>query len=340
MLVSELREHLKHCEKDELAFLVVELYKTLPKKLRLDQDVDALIQGAKDRMGAGKAKKAQDSPADVQALKPEIELFLANAYKQNYLAPNRSVPKQERPKWRFKVKGYIKALQTVPSEGETGRTAADLMEKLYAMLCYGCCYYIFNTEDPFRSVGIAQTDALDWVIAKRFACAMDREAIKAMVQLTVAPGVDRQTLHSSLLCVLIANLKTADAKMIALEEAKAQVQALKEKGLDVGAKKSLSGFASYEHKERINLLTELVFRLNMALCEYEAGIYYFKVNVQEGNREIALYLLLALLFEYGLKDEWLKAYRTAVHRGIEPRKQLQAVYEQVQAHDALPERFW
>ena len=44
--------------------------------------------------------------------------------------------------------------------------AAELLEKLYRMLCYSCCYYLFNTEDPFRSVGIEQTEIYDMVASK------------------------------------------------------------------------------------------------------------------------------------------------------------------------------
>ena len=39
-------------------------------------------------------------------LELELEEFLSDAYAQNYFAPNRFVPKSERPKWRFKVKRF------------------------------------------------------------------------------------------------------------------------------------------------------------------------------------------------------------------------------------------
>ena len=82
-------------------------------------------------------------------------------------APNSFIHKKERLKWRFIVKDYIKDLQSISVDGKEGKDATDLLEKLYGMLCYACCYYIFNTDNPFRSIGIGQAVLLDLIITRK-----------------------------------------------------------------------------------------------------------------------------------------------------------------------------
>lgn len=44
MLVSELRKLLKKYKEEDLRLLIAEMYKSMPKKLREDKDIDALLQ--------------------------------------------------------------------------------------------------------------------------------------------------------------------------------------------------------------------------------------------------------------------------------------------------------
>ena len=44
MLVAELKEVIKEYPEEDLRLLIVELYKAMPKKLREDKDIDALIR--------------------------------------------------------------------------------------------------------------------------------------------------------------------------------------------------------------------------------------------------------------------------------------------------------
>ena len=190
------------------------------------------------RLHVPKAARAPKKITDINELKPVIEDFLRNAYAQNYFVPNRVIPKQERPKRRFHVRAYIKELQTVSMEGEGGKTAAELLEKLYLMLCYACCYYIFSTEDPFRLVD-DQSELLDIVLEAKFAYGIDHEMIKSAIMLVTNPGLDRQTLYHSLIAVLVFCLKTADSKEIAIQEAKKRkVELAYEAAQQAGKKKN------------------------------------------------------------------------------------------------------
>ena len=204
-------------------------------------------------MHGKKAEKKRPAPADMRILKPEIEDFLENAYAQNYMIPNRIIPKQERPKWRFKVKAYIKSLQAVPPEGEDGITAA--------------------------------------------------------------------------------------ARDIAIQEAMKQRAAIYQ-NINISSKKKWNAdHEKYERDEKANLLTELVFRLNILQCEYEEGIRYFKDNIRETDNEIILYMLLDLLYEYSLTDYWIKEYEEAVKKKVIPRTSLVKVYQYMKVYGELPDSF-
>ena len=52
-------------------------------------------------------KKKKGSAVSFEELEREMEIFFENAYAQNYFAPNRVIPKSQRPKWRFMVKNFI-----------------------------------------------------------------------------------------------------------------------------------------------------------------------------------------------------------------------------------------
>lgn len=319
MLVSELRELLKKYKEEDLRLLILEMYKSMPKKLREDKDIDALLQDVHAHVHIGKDERIQDRQINVNDLKQEIDLFIDYAYKQYYFAPNNFVHKKERPKWRFKVKAYIKDLQNISVDSAEGRIVTDLLQKLYEMLSYACSYYIFSTDNPFRSVGIEQTVLLDIVITRKLGSGMSNESIKSAIELVINREVDRETLHSFLIQVLVMNLKSPDSKVIAIEQCKLLKKDLG-KSKPAPSKKSWSSDSSdYERVDKINNLVEMLFRINMELCEYEEAIKYFNENFIERDAEILLYVLLSLLLEYKLKDLWLREYGEALKKGVKPR---------------------
>ena len=185
-----------------------------------------------------------------------------------------------------------------------------------------------------------QTELLDLVLKKSLANGINKETIKRSIALILEPGLDRQTIHSELLCVLAANLKTTDAKETAIREAMEQKAAL-DRAANISPKnKWRMSHTEYERNEKANILTELVFRLNILLCEYEEGIRYFKKNIRKTDKEIELYVLLELLYQYDLKDCLIIEYEEAVKKKVEPRESLVKVYRYTKVHGELPDRFW
>lgn len=326
MRVTELRELLEKYSKDDLSKMMIELYKAIPKKVRDEKEIDGMLQDFQQYKEAEKIKKEKEKHVDLNDLEREITQFIQNAYKQNYIAPNRYVSKKERPKWRFKVKSYIKQLQQVPVEGNEGKRATDLLEKLYEMLCYGCGYYIFNTDNPFRSIGMEQVELFDIILKRKFSMGINKEIISSALKQIINYHLDMDTLRSYLFNVFIANLRTVDAKEIAIEQCHQFLMGLKQRTI-TPEETWVWKDDEYSRERNINELVETVFKLKMELCEYESAIRYFKSNIQEESKEDALFRLLNKLKTYNQKDYWLREYEAAVKKGIRPREELQFTYQ-------------
>jgi hypothetical protein len=95
---------------------------------------------------------------DIGALASETERFVSNAYNDYYCIPNSVVPKRERSQWRFTVLRLFKNINHAATREATVAKAAELLEKLYVMLCYSCRYTLFSAYDSFQSVGVSQED--------------------------------------------------------------------------------------------------------------------------------------------------------------------------------------
>lgn len=337
MLVSELRELLKKYKEEDLRLIISEMYKSMPKKLREDRDTVALLQDIHVFMRIGKAERRQDRQIDVNVLEQKIGLFIDYAYKQYYFAPNNFIHKKERPKWRFTVKAYIADLQGISIDIAEGSIATDLLQKLYEMLSYACSYYIFNTDNPFKSVGFEQTALLDIVMKRKLGRGINNGSVKSAIELVINSEVDKETLHSFLIQVLVMNLKSPDSKAIGIEQCKLLKREL-DKHNSVPSKKSWSSDSSeYKREEKINNLVEMIFRINIELCEYDEAIKYFGRNYIERDNEVSLYILLSLLQEYELKELWLREYAEAMKKGIKPREALKKAHKFILDNDKLPE---
>ena len=86
-------------------------------------------------------------------------------------------------------------------------------------------------------------------------------------------------------------------------------------------------------------MVEMVFELNIALCEHEKAIKYYNENYVKLDSEVSLYILLRLLFKHELKAYWLREYDEAVRKGVKPREALQRMYKYIQENDQLPEYY-
>ena len=337
MLISDFKSAVEKYNKDEMVLLAAELYKSIPKKVKEEKAIDSLIEDFRSNKQKGKSRKPS---VPFPSLSDEIEEFIENAMAQNYFAPNRVIPKKDRPKWRFLVKGYIKDLQTIPVDSEDGSAATELLVSLYKTLQYGCGYYIFNTENPFASVGIKQTELLRITLTRFLQQKMTPETMKKAVLLAGSGGVDRDTLDNWLHEVLVECLKTTDRKELAISQC---TDLLKEQNQILGGmvndKKSPYDLSHriYEKTKVISNLAECGFLIHASLFEYEEAIaFYKKYHPKEYQDEVFLYKLLYLLYDDNSIEYWKREYDLAVKKGVEPRSALQKTREYLQENGAFP----
>ncbi|MDE7311172.1 MAG: hypothetical protein K2N87_06050 [Eubacterium sp.] len=318
MKVQELRELLRSADRPLLEKAFTEIYKQFRKNQK--EDIDQIIQNILSGKETEKAKPV--SALDFDKLEQEILFFLENAYAQNYFVPNRTIPKNQRPKWRFLLKNYLKELEKIPVENENYGKSVELMTKLYTMLCDACCQYLFSTEDPFRSIGWQQQDLFQVLVKKTFAAGYTRENISALLQLAVCDGLSMESMHIDQETAFVWALKTADAKYMALEEAKKLAE---EKKLAL-AEPGLHSNRQYTFEEAINHLCEIILLISIALAEPDTGIKYFFKNFRKPTKEVVLYYALDLIDLAEDDALWIKVYEDGTRRKIKPRESLQQAY--------------
>lgn len=333
MKIQDLRTQIKKLDKTKLALVLVEMYKAMPKKVIEGKEIDELIHQPNEYIEAHKKRKsAPQSDVDVFELETEIEQFISDAKAQNYFAPNRVIPKKQRPKWRFLVKRYVNELQVVHPDEDQQQLAAELLEDLYKLLCQACGEYLFSTDDPFRSVGITQVDFYDQVIRlKRQVQPIDK-FIEEAISLIIDQNLGREGLHTDLMDVLQALLHTPPLRETALDVCKSlllnQEQTYRKRFGSLDAKKSVSySPQSYRLEGTIQNLTTLMFRIHMSLFDEAAAVRSFQKHYWESNAEVKLYILLQLLQTFDRKDRWIQEYEDAWARQVKPRESLSQSYE-------------
>lgn len=324
MKVQELRNLINGADRELLEKAFAETYKKFTKSQK--EEVDQIIRNVLEGRDEKTARK--NETVDFKELETEIPQFLSNAYAQNYFAPNRVISKSQRPKWRFMVKKYIKELEKIPTEDENASQAAKLLTDLYRLLCEACNYYLFSTDDPFRSVGWEQPDLFQLVVKKNLGLGYSRERIAALLLDAASGGLSRQALPIYQESVLIAEFKTSDVKYMAIEEAQKLIEERKNK---------LNCLKKYDDQryflgETINELCGVILMIAVELAETASGIEYYFQNCERRDKEITLYCALEIVDWIEDDALWIKVYEYGLSKKIQPRDCLTRKYERLTGH--------
>lgn len=339
MKIAELRTLLERMSPDDTKRVLVEIYRALSPKARESLGIDELLNNPAAAGSRAKQANAQAQPVDMDELAAELDQFLSDAYAQNYFAPNRHVPKSERPKWRFKARRFFKEINAAVADRANLEEASNMLERLYEMLCYACDYVLFNAHDPFQSVGIAQTEFLDAVLGLKAEHLELREFIGQGLRLVTSSRLSRETLGASLAQVLIHRLRTPESLEQAIEEA-AGLPAQPDPGSEETPGRRASDRAQpYQSRERRNRLAEFGFLAYAKLSDYDKAIDFLKAHYAATDREVLLYIVLDWLRAFGQKALWLREYEQAIQAGIEPRHSLSQAYDHLKAHGQLPQYY-
>src|SRR5262245_33253249 len=298
------------------------MYKVMPKRVKEDHGIDDMICSPASKRNDRKSEVVPD----IGALASETERFVSNAYKDYYYIPNSVVPKRERSQWRFIVLRLFKNINHAATSEATVAKAAELLEKLYVMLCYSYRYTLFSAYDSFQSVGVSQEDFFRAVLRHKRSYENPREFVQNSIELALKHDLNRYTLYDDLLEAIVAFLDTSDLKQIAIATcdemwSRASIVSVSTKA----ASKSYEDRSiEYQRCEFLQNLSRLRFLCHMALCEYDEAIDYFHKHYVVEESEIALYVLLNMIDGQQQWDLWTKTYEQALRCGIRPRPELKA----------------
>lgn len=331
MKIAEVRNTIKNYKKDDLQYLVAELYKLVPKQKLKENDVDEMILHVEEVRSAPKVKKKTVKEAEpIDSLVKEIDEFIEDARDEKYWRPNSKISKKERPKFRFKVKAYFNALTENYKEGEDARKAAEALMDLYELMCYGSVYHLTNSVDQFGSAGIPQTVFLDEVLCKCFSVSKDEEMIKNALMLVSERGVSREWGHDNLEQILLLNLNESSMQKKAIEIAKEIHEKYK--------KNAEPNFSFYYVPDmdayRSEIMSDMVLCIHFKRGEYDEGIRYYKDHfvAYRKNREIMYYCLYEWLERFDLREYWIQEYENEIKEGVQPRENIKKQYEYLKEH--------
>ena len=320
MKIQEFRDRIQSTNRTVLEKIAADLYRRIPKKIKeeeLDEAIEAMIKGEA-------APKVKNTSLPFDQLEAEIRLFLSHVDANYYWEPNRVVPKAQRSKWRFTVMRFLKQLDAIPADNENADAAARLYLEIYNRLAYGCGYYIFPTEDPFRAIGRRQGDFYPVMAARYFSTGFTDAKILDMLKAATCTMIDRESLHYELEHAFIRELRTRDMRERAYEIAKAEASRIEAEEYPV-AKRSHD---EYYTEEKVRQISITILGLGIALYEEADAMAFFLKHYKERNHEVQLYVALRCLDNFdGANAFWLDTYEKGIQRKIKPRDTLVEEYE-------------
>ncbi len=312
MKVDELRNIIKKYNTEEKDKIIIELYKKIPKRIKEDYDIDGYINEL------NKTVKKEDKKETFEQLEKEIEYFLECAWDNLYCTPNKIIPKNERSKWRFKVKKFYKELSDVKVNSKDGKRATELLSEIYKTLSYGSNYLMFSNWNTFGAIQVSQSDFLKNIVDRILYEGMSKENIKSCIDLLECK-YDPQEYHENVLRTIESSLDTVDSKYLAIELFEEKVEKWKEK---------YNKNPDYNNEKYLNDFVQCVVCLYFDLYEVNKGIKYFQKQYIYKLKEVKEYILLQIIEEYGFYKEWINEYEKNLGK-ISYRDSLKEKYKEL-----------
>lgn len=335
MKVNELRTIVKSRTKEELQTLIAEMYKQIPKKIREQKEIDALIENPDQFIGKKKGTTKTVMDVDFSYTEYETKQFIKDAYDQNYFAPNRIIPKKERAKWRFTAKRLVDELTYLANQPENAKESVKLLEDLYGLFCYASEHYVFASQEPFDTIKIPQHDFFARIVNFKKQIDEPQKWIREVLVLMLKNDIGFYITSGELTNIMHENLSNAPLKEAAVRISE-QLMQEKLQTIASTSKKSLSQ-VKYKTVSYVNNLVRMIFICQTTLGESEEAIRVFKQFYIEKDDEIKLYVLLDWIKDCQQSKDWIREYEKAISNGIEPRVELQNMYKKTIQTNAFPE---
>lgn len=137
---------------------------------------------------------------------------------------------------------------------------------------------------------------------------------------------DPDILDEFLINIFIDNLRTEESKLTAINLLDEKVVKVKEKIKGLGKKYNYHDI--YYLEEDNNLYVETVTRLYFSSFEVDEGIKYYQKNYIHYDSEVKEYILLEILRELELYEDWITEYER-VSKKIKLREELTKDYDKI-----------
>lgn len=303
MKIPELKPIIKKYNKEELESIIVELYKRIPKYTKEDYNIDNFIINIQNDI---KTKTKKNDEVDFNELKEEIIYFLRCVDNDLYCSPNRIISKKDRSNWRFKVKRYYKTLNLIDPSTNDGETATSLLIELFKRMSIGSNRLLFTNWETFKALGVSQADYYENLYnrIKRSKILDAEDKIKKMYELIFVPS-DPYKFDPGLYEIYSYLVQDDNERIYIINLANEKIKQCEDL---LKNEKKLSSRDKFHIQETINDITELVVRLYIGLNQPENAIKYFHKYYERCNEEVKEYIILDILEEYELVDEWIKEY--------------------------------
>lgn len=335
MKIPELREIIIKHSKEDLEYLLIELYKLIPKAKKEETDIDEIIKQDKPKEKAAKAKITAKEKS-FETIKSEYETFISHAVNQHYLGKDRIIAKKDRPKWRFTCKAIIKVLFDVYKREPTYRMVCiQYLEQIYKILCTGGYYNYFSSEDTFASIGYEQ-EALCNDIIKLVYQSVDVELASAKIIEILLFESNHNNYYYPYRLQHFLPLLDSDKKINAMfEPAFAQLEEVDKKierfWIEEQKKRYPEKYLPYSISKEKEHIVQLIFSLYFLLEEEDKAVDFYHKNYSDHkeNKEIQLYVLVNWLISFEAFDRVIKEIDLAVEKGIAPRDSLVRAYKKI-----------
>ncbi len=334
MKVDELRVKLYQLKQDEVIRLAVEFYKLVPKAKKEEYNLDALVLAPE---GKPTKPSAIDTLVSFESMAIEVHTFMEHAKNQYYVYPNKVIAKNERPNWRFKVKGWYKEVTNPKTQGFEMGKKAEICLNLYNLLCEACGSEYFSSDDPFNSVGVDQLVFFRSVLQLIDQTEDKISLVHRGLEMAIHNSSGPNTLTSSVMQEFVTFLGDESLTYEALEKVEKKIEGNKAPPPPHSKKPYYEDFSvTYRRETLTNHLAEMGFRLYASLLEYEKAIAFYNQHAIQQDSEIKLYILIRLLFENRQKIHIQSVLEAAAATGMRLRPALTKLLATIQKKDELP----
>lgn len=335
MKIPELRIKIKDYTKEDLATLVTELYKAIPKAMREERNLDALINDINQYKTVPTSKRIADK--DVVINVEEIETFISNAEEQYYQFPNKIVSKQERPKWRFKVRAWHRDLLiAIKQNPDDIKLYGELLQKLFVLMCKAQSGVIFNTTEPFNSIGIEAEVFLENILHITHSYQTPDEFVNNAISISWNLWDTSSTTIAFF--KQYGYLEMGIEKTIAIwekYETDYQTKLSAYNALKPKERKNMYPPREYDYTSIQNTLADFIILHYKALEDVEEIVTATK-KYHKRSPEVILYILVSNLLATGEGDVIVREITAAEQQGVKPRASLLSVKEQILLTGEVP----